>query len=78
MYARFFQGPSITLVFDHAAQESGEQPRRLAGAILGYAPNIDKLQNLTALVQRVMTHHVETLARRCFPDALISRPTHQP
>ena len=43
MYARLFQTPDIEAMFDRAAQESGEQPRRLAGAILAYARNIDKL-----------------------------------
>lgn len=60
MYARLFQDPAIAQMFDRAAQESGEQPRRLAGAILAYARNIDKLQNLTAPVQRMVARHVET------------------
>ena len=47
-------------MFDRAAQESGEQPRRLAGAILAYAKNIDKLQNLGSAVQRMVARHVET------------------
>ncbi len=34
MYARLFQNPAIEALFDKAAQRSGEQPRRLAGAIL--------------------------------------------
>ena len=46
-------------MFDQAAQESGEQPRRLAAAILGYAENVDKLQNLTPVVQRMVARHVE-------------------
>jgi nitric oxide dioxygenase/hemoglobin len=59
MYARLFQDPEIEAMFDHAAQESGEQPRRLAGAILAYAKNIDKLQNLGSAVQRMVARHVE-------------------
>ena len=47
-------------MFDQAAQESGEQPRRLAGAILAYARNIDKLGNLGPAVQRMVARHVET------------------
>jgi nitric oxide dioxygenase/hemoglobin len=47
-------------MFDRAAQDSGEQPRRLAGAILAYAKNIDKLENLGAAVQRMVARHVET------------------
>ena len=43
MYARLFQNDEVKAMFDQAAQESGEQPRRLAAAILAYAKNIDKL-----------------------------------
>lgn len=60
MYARLFQDPEIEALFDRAAQESGEQPRRLAGAILAYAKNIDKLQNLGPAVERMVARHVET------------------
>jgi hemoglobin-like flavoprotein len=60
MYARLFQNPEIEAMFDRAAQQSGEQPRRLAGAILAYARNIDKLQNLGSAVQRMVARHVET------------------
>ena len=60
MYARLFRDPDVAAMFDRAAQESGEQPRRLAGAILAYAKNIDKLDNLGAAVQRMVTRHIET------------------
>ncbi|QGN55047.1 globin domain-containing protein [Novosphingobium sp. Gsoil 351] len=60
MYARLFQDPEIEAMFDRAAQASGEQPRRLAGAILAYAKNIDKLANLNTAVQRMVARHVET------------------
>ena len=60
MYARLLQDPEIAAMFDRAAQDSGEQPRRLAGAILAYARNIDKLQNLGSAVQRMVARHVET------------------
>jgi hemoglobin-like flavoprotein len=60
MYERLFTNPAIKDMFDQAAQESGEQPRRLAAAILGYAENIDKLQNLDAAVRRMVQRHVET------------------
>ncbi|MFC4294471.1 globin domain-containing protein [Novosphingobium tardum] len=63
MYARLLQDAEIASLFDRAAQESGEQPRRLAGAILAYARNIDKLQNLGAAVQRMVARHVETGVR---------------
>jgi len=60
MYERLFQNESIRGMFDDAAQESGEQPRRLAAAILGYAQNIDALEKLTGAVQRMVARHVET------------------
>lgn len=60
MYARLFQNKEVEAMFDRAAQESGEQPQRLAGAILAYAKNIDKLGNLGAAVQRMVTRHVDT------------------
>ena len=60
MYARLFQNADVAAMFDRAAQDSGEQPRRLAAAILAYAKNIDKLENLGAAVQRMVARHVET------------------
>lgn len=60
MYARLFENEAIRDMFDAAAQASGEQPRRLAAAILGYAQNIDKLENLTGAVERMVLRHVET------------------
>ncbi|MDT0506475.1 globin domain-containing protein [Novosphingobium sp. MMS21-SN21R] len=60
MYARLFRNADVKAMFDQAAQESGEQPRRLAGAILAYAKNIDKLENLGPAVQRMVARHVET------------------
>jgi nitric oxide dioxygenase/hemoglobin len=60
MYARLFEDPAVKAMFDQAAQDSGEQPKRLAGAILAYAKNIDKLANLGPAVQRMVARHVET------------------
>lgn len=60
MYKRLFQNEDVKAMFDQAAQESGEQPRRLAGAILAYAKNIDKLENLGSAVNRMVQRHVET------------------
>ncbi|WP_421836295.1 globin domain-containing protein [Novosphingobium sp.] len=60
MYERLFTDPDVKAMFDQAAQESGEQPKRLAGAILAYAQNIDKLETLTAPVMRMAARHVET------------------
>ena len=60
MYSRLFQNKDVEAMFDHVAQESGEQPRRLANAILAYAKNIDKLDALTSAVERMVQRHVET------------------
>lgn len=60
MYERLFVDEEIKALFDQAAQESGEQPRRLAAAIFAYAQNVDKLQNLDAPVRRMVERHVET------------------
>ncbi|ODP38857.1 globin domain-containing protein [Sphingomonas turrisvirgatae] len=60
MYRRLFENAEIAAMFDRAAQTSGEQPRRLAGAILAYARNIDKLQNLGSAVERMVLRHVQT------------------
>ena len=60
MYARLFQDEAVKDMFDQAAQENGEQPRRLAAAILGYAENIDRLEALSGAVARMVARHVET------------------
>lgn len=60
MYKRLFQDDDVKVMFDAAAQESGEQPRRLANAILAYAKNIDHLENLGSAVTRMVKRHVET------------------
>src|SRR3546814_15093211 len=62
-YARLFQNKGIKARFDRAAQTSGEQPKRLAAAILAYAKNIDKLQNLGPAVSRMVARHIETGVR---------------
>lgn len=60
MYERLFVDPEIKALFDHAAQESGEQPKRLAAAILAYAKNVDNLGVLTQAVERMAQRHVDT------------------
>jgi nitric oxide dioxygenase len=60
MYERLFTNADVKAMFDQAAQASGEQPKRLAAAILAYAQNIDKLEALTAPVMRMAARHVET------------------
>lgn len=60
MYERLFENDDVKAMFDQAAQASGEQPKRLAAAILAYAQNIDKLEALAAPVMRMAARHVET------------------
>jgi len=60
MYRRLFENAEIKAMFDMAAQESGEQPQRLAAAIVGYAKHIDKLDALGGAVERMAQRHVET------------------
>ncbi|MEO7469750.1 MAG: globin domain-containing protein [Sphingobium limneticum] len=60
MYERLFVDPEIKALFDMAAQESGEQPKRLAAAILAFAQNADKLEALKPAVERIAARHVAT------------------
>lgn len=60
MYERLFVDPAIKELFDQAAQASGEQPKRLAAAILAFAQNADKLDVLTSAIERIAARHVET------------------
>jgi nitric oxide dioxygenase len=60
MYERLFVDPKIKALFDQAAQASGEQPKRLAAAILAFAQNVDNLGALSAAVERMAARHVET------------------
>lgn len=59
MYERLFVNDEVKAMFDQAAQESGEQPRRLAAAILAYAENIDRLDVLSNAVARMVERHVD-------------------
>lgn len=63
MYERLFTDPAVKALFDQAAQESGEQPRRLAGAILAFAKNVDRLEVLESAVARMAERHVESHVR---------------
>jgi nitric oxide dioxygenase len=60
MYERLFTDPAIKALFDQAAQASGEQPRRLAEAILAFARNVDKLDVLAPAIERIAARHVAT------------------
>jgi nitric oxide dioxygenase len=50
--------PNVVPFFNKAHQASGDQPRALANAVLKYAKNIDKLQNLGPLVNQIIHKHV--------------------
>jgi len=63
MYERLFVDASIKALFDAAAQESGEQPRRLAAAIVAFAQNVDNLPALAGAVERMADRHVATHVR---------------
>lgn len=60
MYERLFVDPAIKSLFDQAAQASGEQPKRLASAILAFAKNVDNLGVLTSAIERMSARHVAT------------------
>jgi nitric oxide dioxygenase len=60
MYERLFVDPQVKALFDQAAQASGEQPKRLAAAIVAFAQNVDNLPALAGAVERMAERHVET------------------
>lgn len=61
MYERLFAAhPDIEALFDEAAQASGAQPRRLAGAILAFAQNVDNLGALGGAIEGIAGRHVQT------------------
>jgi hemoglobin-like flavoprotein len=60
MYERLFVDPEIKALFDQAAQASGEQPKRLAAAIVAFAQNVDNLPALATAVERMAARHVAT------------------
>lgn len=63
MYERLFVNPEMEALFDAAAQRSGKQPKRLAGAILAFAQNVDNLDALTPAIERICARHVQTRIR---------------
>lgn len=58
MYERLFVDPDVKDMFDEVAQRNGEQPRKLAAAIIAYAQNIDRLEALSDPVMRMASRHV--------------------
>ena len=63
MYERLFVDPAIKALFDRAAQASGEQPRRLAAAIVAFAQNVDNLPALGSAIERMARRHIESSVR---------------
>lgn len=63
MYERLFVDANIKAMFDAAAQQSGEQPRRLAAAIVAFAQNVDNLPALAGAVEKMAARHVQTHVR---------------
>ncbi len=60
MYEQLFLDKEIETLFDQAAQASGEQPRRLAAAIVAFAQNVDNLPALSSAIERIAARHVAT------------------
>ncbi|MCP3721417.1 globin domain-containing protein [Paraburkholderia sp. CNPSo 3281] len=68
MYERLFVDPEMRRLFDEAAQKSGEQPKRLAAALLAFASNADNLDVLKDSVERIAARHA----------AMSVKPEHYP
>jgi hemoglobin-like flavoprotein len=60
MYERLFIDPEIKALFNEAAQKSGEQPKRLAAAILAFANNVDRLEAIDSAINNICARHVTT------------------
>ena len=60
-YKRMFESnPEIKSMFDMGKQESGEQPKALAMAVLAAAQNIDNLEAILPAVKKIGKAHVNT------------------
>ena len=60
-YKRMFENnPEIKAMFNMAKQESGEQPKALAMAVLAAAQNIDNLEAILPAVQKMCRAHVNS------------------
>ncbi|MBA1183263.1 hypothetical protein G7008_22490 [Pseudomonas psychrotolerans] len=60
MYERLFVDPEIKSLFDEAAHRSGEQPKRLAAAILAFANNVDRIDAIQGAIDSICARHVVT------------------
>jgi nitric oxide dioxygenase len=59
MYVRLFRDAHIRDLFNHANQgEGGSQVHALAGAIVAYAQNIDNLEPILPVVERIAHKHI--------------------
>jgi nitric oxide dioxygenase len=59
MYALLFQDEQIKSLFNESHHRGvGTQPRSLAGAVHAYAANIDRLEELGPVVERIAQKHV--------------------
>jgi len=59
MYSILFKDDHIRELFNHANQgEGGSQVKALAGAILAYAQNIENLEALVPVVERIAHKHI--------------------
>ena len=57
-YKRMFENnPEVKAMFNMAKQESGEQPKALAMAVLAAAQNIDNLEAIKPVVNRIGVIH---------------------
>lgn len=69
MYERLFENEEIKNLFNQSHHgEEGTQPRALAGAVHAYADNIDRLDELGPMIERIAQKHV----------GLNIRPEHYP
>ncbi|GAN69254.1 NO-inducible flavohemoprotein [Acetobacter orleanensis] len=58
MYKRLLADPAISALFNSAHQKNGSQPTALALAVLAYARNINSLDKLGDMVERIAEKHV--------------------
>jgi len=58
-YQRLFElHPELKNVFNQVNQKRGDQPRALADAVLAYANNLDNIEALVPVVERIAHKHV--------------------
>jgi len=59
MYGKLFQDDHIRALFNHSNQgESGSQVHALSAALIAYAKNIDNLDALVPVVERIAHKHI--------------------